>query len=212
MTLSTTTVRPVATTRLQVDNFGDWVSRARHSPEPRVRADPIATRRPSRVRTRRGRRLLRRDPRPRDGGRARPGHRAARGPARRGVASAGAVRACLSRRCVDRFRACVEDGPAVRSSKRELIVGIGAAVAVAAVSVLAPASALRRPRWFSNAARRSRGMPVAVWLLDGDPRRARVSGRCGPCAAVLAVTLSFPQRVLYSPGGWCLGREARWST
>src|SRR3954453_19505023 len=44
-------------------------------------------------------------------------------------------------RCVDWAAACVEDGPAVRSSRRELIVGIGAAVAIGVVSVLVSASA-----------------------------------------------------------------------
>src|SRR4051794_41842268 len=44
-------------------------------------------------------------------------------------------------RCVDWAAACVEDGRAVRSSRRELIVGIGAAVAIGVGSVLVSASA-----------------------------------------------------------------------
>ena len=103
----------------------------------------------------------------------------------------------------------MEDGPAVRSSKRELIVGIGAAVAVAAVSVLVPAAAASSTAVVLETAARAVavGIPVAVGLLAWrrPPFERFGALLVATGAAVLAVTLSR--------GGWCTGASRRrWST
>jgi signal transduction histidine kinase len=116
----------------------------------------------------------------------------------------------LSRRCVDRVRACVEDGRAVRSSRRELIVGIGAAVAVGAVSVLVPVSAASSATVVLETAARvvAVGLPVAVGLMAWRRAPFERFGRLlvATGAGVLAVTLSLSDdAVLYSAG-----RVANW--
>jgi signal transduction histidine kinase len=93
----------------------------------------------------------------------------------------------------------------VRSSKRELIVGIGAAVAVATVSVLVPASAASSTTMVLETAARAVavGIPVAVglvaWRRPPFERFGALLVATG--AAVLAVTLSLSDNaVLYSTG------------
>ena len=93
----------------------------------------------------------------------------------------------------------------MRSSKRELIVGIGAAVAVAAVSVLVPATAASSTTVVLETAARAVavGIPVAVGLLAWRrPPFERFGGLLvATGAAVLAVTLSLSDNaVLYSSG------------
>jgi signal transduction histidine kinase len=98
----------------------------------------------------------------------------------------------------------VEDGHWVRSSKRELIVGIGAAVAIGAVSALVPASAASSTTVLETAARAvAVGLPVAVglmaWRRPPFERFGQLLVVTG--AAVLAVTLSLSDdAVLYSTG------------
>ena len=106
---------------------------------------------------------------------------------------------------VDRVGACVEDGHAVRSSRRELIVGIGAAVAVGAVSVLVPGSAASSTAVVLETVARAVavGLPVAVglmaWRRPPFERFGRLLVATG--AAVLVVTLSLSDNaVLYSTG------------
>jgi signal transduction histidine kinase len=93
----------------------------------------------------------------------------------------------------------------VQSSKRELIVGIGAAVAVGAVSVLAPASAASSTTVVLETAARAVavGIPVAVGLLAWrrPPFERFGALLVATGAAVLAVTLSLSDNaVLYSTG------------
>jgi signal transduction histidine kinase len=99
----------------------------------------------------------------------------------------------------------VEDGSAVRSFKRELIVGVGAAVSVGAVSVLvrAPAAASATVVLETAARAVAVGLPVAVglmaWRRPPFERFGRLLVLTG--AAVLAVTLSLSDNaVLYSTG------------
>ena len=76
---------------LQVDNFGDWAKSSAHMREsPEFAADPIGKFvDPARVaEAAAAGASFDRDPRPRDGGRALPGHPAARGAARRGLGPA----------------------------------------------------------------------------------------------------------------------------
>jgi signal transduction histidine kinase len=99
----------------------------------------------------------------------------------------------------------VEDGPAVRSSRRELIVGIGAAIAIAAVSVLVADSAASSATVALETAARAVavGLPVAVGLLAWRRPPFERFGRLlvATGAAVLAVTLSLSNdAVLYSAG------------
>ena len=93
----------------------------------------------------------------------------------------------------------------MRSSRRELIVGIGAAVAVGAVSVLVPVSAASSTAVVLETAARAVavGIPVAVglvaWRRPPFERFGRLLVATG--AAVLAVTLSLSDNaVLYSTG------------
>jgi hypothetical protein len=93
----------------------------------------------------------------------------------------------------------------VRSFKRELIVGVGAAVAVGAVSVLVPVSAASSTMVVLETAARAAGVgiPVAVglvaWRRPPFERFGRLLVATG--AAVLAVTLSLSDSaVLYSTG------------
>ena len=93
----------------------------------------------------------------------------------------------------------------MRSSKRELIVGIGAAVAVGAVSVLAPASSASSTTVVLETAARAVavGIPVAVGLLAWrrPPFERFGALLVATGAAVLAVTLSLSDdAVLYSTG------------
>jgi hypothetical protein len=111
---------------------------------------------------------------------------------------------------VDRLRACVEDGYAVRCSTRELIVGFGAAAAVGAVSVLVPVAATSSTAVVLETAARvvAVGVPVAVgltaWRRPPFERFGRLLVATG--AAVLVVTLSLSDdAVLYSTG-----RVANW--
>jgi len=82
----------------------------------------------------------------------------------------------------------------VRSWRRELIVGIGAAVAVGAVSVLVPASASSSTAIVLETAARAVavGLPVAVglmaWRRPPFERFGRLLVATG--AGILAVTLS----------------------
>jgi len=99
----------------------------------------------------------------------------------------------------------VEDGRAVRSSRRELIVGIGAAIAIGAVSVLVPDSASSSATGALETAARAVavGLPVAVgllaWRRPPFERFGRLLVVTG--AAVLAVTLSLSNdAVPYSTG------------
>src|SRR3954453_3474506 len=108
-------------------------------------------------------------------------------------------------RCVDWAAACVEDGPAVRSSRRELIVGIGAAVAIGVVSVVVSASAASPTAVVLETVARAAavGLPVAVglmaWRRPPFERFGRLLVVTG--AAVLIVTLSLSDdAVLYSTG------------
>src|SRR3954465_1570734 len=108
-------------------------------------------------------------------------------------------------RSVDRAGACVEDGPAVRSSRRGLIVGIGAAVAIGVVSALVSASAasLRTVVLETVARAIAGGLPVAVGLMGGRRPPFERFGRLlvAAGAGVLAVTLSLSDdAVLYSTG------------
>ena len=93
----------------------------------------------------------------------------------------------------------------MRSSRRELIVGIGAAVAVGAVSVLVPVSAASSTAVVLETVARAVavGMPVAVglvaWRRPPFERFGRLLVATG--AAVLVVTLSLSDdAVLYSTG------------
>jgi hypothetical protein len=93
----------------------------------------------------------------------------------------------------------------VRSFRRELIVGVGAAVAVGAVSVLVPVSAASSTMVVLETAARGAGVgiPVAVglvaWRRPPFERFGRLLVATG--AAVLAVTLSLSDSaVLYSTG------------
>ena len=107
----------------------------------------------------------------------------------------------------------------MRSSRRELIVGIGAAVAVGAVSVLVPVSAASSTAVVLETAARvvAVGVPVAVglvaWRRPPFERFGRLLVATG--AAVLAVTLSLSDNaVLYSTGrvaNWGLSRRG-WSS
>ena len=99
----------------------------------------------------------------------------------------------------------MEDGPAVPSSRRELIVGIAAAVAVCVVSVLVPASSASPTRVVLETVARAIavGLPVAVglmaWRRPPFERFGRLLVATG--AGVLAVTLSLSDdAVLYSTG------------
>src|SRR4051794_14517179 len=101
--------------------------------------------------------------------------------------------------------ACVEDGLAVRSSRRELIVGIGAAVAIGVGSVVVSASAASPTRVVLETVARAIavGLPVAVglmaWRRPPFERFGRLLVATG--AGVLAVTLSLSDdAVLYSTG------------
>ena len=93
----------------------------------------------------------------------------------------------------------------MRSWRRELIVGIGAAVAVGAVSVLVPASASSSTAIVLETAARAVavGLPVAVglmaWRRPPFERFGRLLVATG--AGILAVTLSLSDdAVLYSTG------------
>src|SRR3954447_22228295 len=106
---------------------------------------------------------------------------------------------------VDRAAACVEDGPAVRSSRRELMVGIGAAVAIGVVSVLVSASAASPTTVVLETVARAIavGLRVAMglmaWRRPPFERFGRLLVATG--AGVLAVTLSLSDdAVLYSTG------------
>ena len=98
----------------------------------------------------------------------------------------------------------------MRSLRRELIVGIGAAVAIGAVSVLVPVSAASSTTVALETAARAVavGIPVAVGLVAWRrPPFARfglllvITG-----AAVLAVTLSLSDSSL----AYSTGRVANW--
>jgi len=104
----------------------------------------------------------------------------------------------------------VEDGHAVLRSTRELILGIGAAVAVGAVSVLAPVAAASSTAVALETAARvvAAGVPVVVglvaWRRPPFERFGRLLVATG--AAVLVVTFSLSDdAVLYSTG-----RVASW--
>ena len=93
----------------------------------------------------------------------------------------------------------------MRSLRRELIVGIGATVAVGAVSVLVPVSAASSTTVLLETAARAVavGIPVAVGLLAWRRPPFERFGRLlvATGAAVLAVTLSLSDdAVLYSTG------------
>ncbi len=99
----------------------------------------------------------------------------------------------------------------MRSSRRELIVGIGAAVSVGAVSVLVPVSAASTTVLLETAARAvAVGLPVAVGLMAWRRPPFERFGRLlvAISAGVLAVTLSLSDdAVLYSTGRvvhWCV--------
>src|SRR3954465_10248012 len=108
-------------------------------------------------------------------------------------------------RWVGRAGACVEGGPGVRRSRREVIVGIGAAVAIGVVSVLVSASAASPTTVVLETVARAIavGLPVAVglmaWTRPPFERFGRLLVATG--AGVLAVTLSLSDdAVLYSTG------------
>jgi hypothetical protein len=99
----------------------------------------------------------------------------------------------------------VEDGPAVRSSRRELIVGIGAAVSVGAMSVLVPVSAASSTTVLLETVARvvAVGLPVTVGLMAWRRPPFERFGRLLVviCAGVSAVTLSLSDdATLYSTG------------
>src|SRR4051794_32726856 len=121
----------------------------------------------------------------------------------------------------------VKAGPLVRSPRREFMVGIGAAVAVAAVSVLAPVSAASSATVVLETAARvvAVGVPVAVGLVAWRRPPFEAFGQLlvATGAAVLLVTLALSDdAVLYSTGrvvdwgveagggGLILGLPPRW--
>src|SRR4051794_18476483 len=104
----------------------------------------------------------------------------------------------------------VKAGPLVRSPRREFMVGIGAAVAVAAVSVLAPVSAASSATVVLETAARvvAVGVPVAVGLVAWRRPPFEAFGRLLVITgvAVLAVTLSLSDHAV----PYSAGRVANW--